>query len=498
MQQSKLITLLKQLNSRELSRFGDYVHSPFFNKHQEAQKLIVYLSKYVLNERKQHFLDKARVHKYLYPNKKYNNNILNTTVSKLLTLLHDFLVLTNNEDKRNQHLIKVLAELRKRKQNKDYRAILRKIAHSPESNYRNIEDLYWEKVAYHHELDLQFVTQGGRTYNENLQLKNDYLDLFFITKKLKIACDMVSRNIVIGSNYQYRLVDELLDYLDQPNSVYADQPTLIIYASVLRMLMLGQDGDSHFYKIKKLLLTHQATFSKVELKNIYDYLENHCIKGYNHSAKEKYLLEMLSISKYLVEHKINFVDGYLLDGDYKNIGSTAITAGDYEWAEQFIENYQHYLLPKHRSSVYSLLMAYLWYAKKEYRKALGALHNVTFTNYTYYIAAKVTQLRVYYETEEGEVLHSLSDAFRNYIRRNKQLTNTHKSLYENFIIVLRRSYKLLENKPYWSKEKVEREYLKLIDNIENMHPLGSRSWLRERASELQPESLKDTKNQAEN
>lgn len=497
MQQSKLITLLKHLNSRELSRFCDYVHSPFFNKHQEAQKLMVYLSKYLLDERKQHFLDKERVSKHLYPERQYNSNILNTTVSRLLSLLHDFLVLTNNEDKHNQHLIKVLAELRKRKQNKDYRAILRKIEHSPESDYRDIEDLYWEKVAYHKELDQQFVTQGGRTYNENLQLKNDNLDLFFITKKLKIACDMVSRNIVIGSNYQYRLVDELLDYLDQPNSVYAEEPTLVIYSSVLRMLLLGQEGDPQFYKVKKLLLEHQAMFSKAELKNIYDYLENHCIKRYNHSAEEKYLLEMLSLSKYLVEHKINFVDGYLLDGDYKNIGSTAITAGDYDFAEEFIENYQHYLLPEHRHSVYSLLMAYLWYAKKEYRKALGALHDVTFTNYTYYIAAKVTQLRVYYETEEGEALHSLSDAFRNYIRRNKHLANAHKSLYENFIIVLRRSYKLLENSPYWATEKVEKEYLALVHSIENIQPLGSRSWLRERVAELQPESLKVARNQVE-
>ena len=39
------------------------------------------------------------------------------------------------------------------------------------------------------------------------------------------------------------------------------------------------------------------------LDNIYDYLENHCIKRYNHVAKDKYLHEMLDISKYLVVSK---------------------------------------------------------------------------------------------------------------------------------------------------------------------------------------------------
>ncbi|MGH1339827.1 MAG: hypothetical protein ACRBFS_27150 [Aureispira sp.] len=498
MQQSKLVTLLKHLNSRELSRFCDYVDSPFFNKHQEAKKLVVYLSKYILNDRKQHFLDKERISKHLYPKRQYNSNILNTTVSRLLSLLHDFLVLTNNEDKHNQHLIKVLAELRRRKQNKDYRAILRKIDHSPESDYRDIEDLYWEKVAYHRELDRQFVTQGGRTYNENLQLKNDYLDLFFITKKLKIACDMVSRNIVIGSNYQYRLVDELLEYLDQPDSVYAEEPTLIVYAGLLRMLLLGQEGDEQFNQVKESLLEHRSTFSKEELKNIYDYLENHCIKRYNHVAEEKYLHEMLSISKYLVEYKINFVDGYLSDGDYKNIGTTAINLGDHEWAEQFIEQYQYSLLPKDRNSAYSLLMAYLYYAKMEYRKALEALHDVTFTNYTYHIGAKVIQLKVYYETEEGEALHSLSDAFRNYIRRSKKLTTAHKAIYENFTQLLSRSYRFLENHAYWNSEKVQREYKNLKEAVETTYPLANRTWLCERVAELQPESLKKAKNQSKN
>ncbi len=495
MQQSKLVLLLKHLNSRELSRFSDYVHSPFFNKHQEAQKLIVYLSKYLLDERKQHFLDKERVSKHLYPDRRYNSNILNTTVSRLLTLLHDFLVLTNNEDKYNQHLIKVLAELRKRKQTKDYRAILRKIDHSPESDYRDIEDLYWEKVAYHRELDRQFVTQGGRTYNENLQLKNDYLDLFFITKKLKIACDMLSRNIVIGSNYRYHLVDELLEYLDRPDSVYAEEPTLIIYAGLLRMLLLGQEGDEQFRRVKKSLLKHRDTFSKEELKNIYDYLENHCIRCYNHVAEDKYLHEMLEISKYLVKHKINFVDGYLSDGDYKNIGTTAINLGDYDWAAAFIEEYQHSLVPKDRHSAYSLLMAYLYYAKTEYRKALGALHDVVFTNYTYHIGAKVIQLKVYYETEEGEALHSLCDAFRNYIRRNKRLTTAHKAIYENFIQLLSRSYKFLENYPYWSDEKVSREYNALKEAVETTYPLANRSWLCERVAELQPKQPSEARNQ---
>ncbi len=215
MHKTKLVKLLEHLDSREFTRFSDYVNSPFYNKHEGVIKLCAYLSKYVAVPKKSHKLEKERIFKILFPGEKFNKSTLHSISSKLLGLLHDFLVITSHEEKRNAHHIKVLAELRQRKQFKDYDAIHRKILRNSDNLYTDVEGLYWEKFSYHKELDVNFLTQGGRTYNENLQLKNDFLDLFFITKKLKIACDMVSRNRIIGSDYKYRLVDELFVYLEQ-------------------------------------------------------------------------------------------------------------------------------------------------------------------------------------------------------------------------------------------------------------------------------------------
>ncbi|CAA6824234.1 MAG: Unknown protein [uncultured Aureispira sp.] len=479
MYKTKLVTLFQYLDSREITRFLDYVNSPFYNKHAEVKKLCAYLAKYIPNLKRQHRLEKERVFKHVYPNRPFDGNALHSISSKLLTLLHDYLVITAHEEKHNQHLIKILAELRHRKQFKDYDAILRKVERGEASAYTDIEDLYWEHFSYHKELDVNFITKGGRTYNENLQLKNDFLDLFFITKKLKVACDMVSRNIVIGSNYEYRLVDELLVYLEQENSPYGAEPTIKIYAAVLKMLLYGEKGDEEYFKVKKWLVAHQAIFSKLELKNIYDYLENHCIQRYNKTASEQYLKEMLDISKFLVQHEINFVDGYLSDGDYKNIGTSAINLGDYEWAAEFIETYKEALIPAYQKSAYSLLMGFLLYAKKEYGVALQALHNVVFTNYTYHIGAKMIQLKIYYEINEGEALYSLTDAFRNYLKRNKQLTEDRRVVYYNFINLIRRTYKLKESKEYQSDEKFNKERQKLELLFKETNPIASKTWLLE-------------------
>lgn len=484
MQHSKLTCLLRHLTSKELSRFEEYVYSPFFNKHQEVKRLCSYLNKYVLNEKKQHRLAKIKVFKHLYKERAFDANLLHGITAKLLVLLHDYLVTISQEaHQNNRHYIQILAQLRQRQQFKDYDAVLRKISRNTVHNYTDIEDWYWEKYKFHTELDTRFVHQGGRSYNDNLQLKSNYLDLFFIIKKLKLACDMINRNHVIGSDYTCRFLFELLAYIEQPNCPYADEPTVQIYTAIARMV-LDQDSDAQFGRIRALVLQHSKTFSKSELKNIYDYLEGHCIKRYNMTGQEHYLYDMLDISKYMVEHQINFINGYLQDSDYKNIGTTAINLGDYTWAENFIKSHADYVLPQHRNSVYSLLMGYLWYVRKAYRKALLVLHDVVFTNYTYHIGAKLIQIKIYYETEESEALYSLADAFKNYIQRNQQLTTSHKAAYNHFLQLLRHAYRILENRAYWKAEKVNRELQKLQQRLGATSVIASRSWLQAQIAAL--------------
>ena len=468
-----------------MTRFSDYVHSPFYNKHVEVRKLCLYIIKYIGDPKKQRHLEKERIFKHLYPDKSFDGNSLHSIASKLLVLLHNFLVITAHEENENAYLLRLLAELRQRKQYKDYNAILRKMEKEKATSYEDVEDLYWEKFSYHKELDVNFVTQGGRSYNDNLQKKNDFLDLFFITKKLKIACDMVSRNAVIGSNYQYHLVDELFVYLEQPNSSYAQEPTIKIYAATLKMLLHGENSTEEYFKVKEWLVEYREIFSNSELKNIYDYLENYCIHKYKkNTASDKYLREMLDISKFLVERQINYVDGYLLDGDYKNIGTSAINLGDYEWAKEFIESYKDALIPQVRESVYSYLLAFLLYSTKDYKGALEALYNVVFTNWTYHAGAKMIQLRIYYELDEGEALYSLTDAFRNYLKRNKQLTDKHRTPFYNFINLTKRAYKLKEQRAYLRKDKFEKEAKKLEAFFETATPVASKIWLAEGIEEL--------------
>ena len=484
---SKLVNLLGHLNSRECTRFLDYVHSPFYNKHQEVKYLCAYLVKYIQDPKKLHRLDKHKILLHLYPGKNAKVSQLHAVANKLLSLLQDFLVVTAQEFKKNNHYIHVLAELRKRKQFKDYEAILRKIYSKDVDVYEASEDLYWEKFNYHRELDINFITKGWRSYNQNLQLKNEYLDLFFITKKLKIACDMVNRNRILGSNYKISLVDELFDFLDETETQFSEEPIIRIYRTTLKMLLQVDQTDTGYHKVKQLLSRYRDLFSRMELKVIYDYLVNYCIQQYNkNTANDFYLLEILDISKYLVKHQINYVDGFLPESDYKNIGTTAINLNDFDWAKTFIQKYKNDVPGVNRNSAHAYLMAFLNYASKDYAAALTFLQDVHFTNWTYQSGAKLLQMRIYYETKAYEALFSLADAFRNYLKRNLKMTEQHKNPYQNFIKVTRKMCKLAEQADYISATRYQTEYTKMYQSFESVKTVASKQWLQECMLQLAP------------
>ena len=90
MLEAKLIQLLRKFTTRQRTRFKEYVHSPYFNKHKTVMQLCNYLLKYAPDfEHKD--LSKQQVFQHLFPKKTYSETKLYTYSSNLLSLLNDFL-----------------------------------------------------------------------------------------------------------------------------------------------------------------------------------------------------------------------------------------------------------------------------------------------------------------------------------------------------------------------------------------------------------------------
>src|SRR5947209_8944843 len=90
MYRSSLIELLKTFSKQEMKDFGEYVHSPFFNKNINVSKLYAHIRKYH-PELKEDKIEKEYTFRKIYNTSKYNDSLMRGTMFRLAKLAEDFI-----------------------------------------------------------------------------------------------------------------------------------------------------------------------------------------------------------------------------------------------------------------------------------------------------------------------------------------------------------------------------------------------------------------------
>jgi hypothetical protein len=119
---SKLLSILRKLNTRERTRFKEYVASPFFNKHKGLIKLCDYLFEYTPLFNHENLSQKAAF-AAIFPDEKYSEQLIYTLLSNLLELMNGFLAqieFGNNELAQKRLAMKAL---RNRKESKQWLSV---------------------------------------------------------------------------------------------------------------------------------------------------------------------------------------------------------------------------------------------------------------------------------------------------------------------------------------------------------------------------------------
>ena len=482
MQNSKLIELLEQLDSRTLTRFGDYVASPYFNKHQTIIKLCDYLIKQAPSFRNKAKLEKTRVFKNICPSLPFDNKSFHRLTSQLLQLLHNFLIDDAWQEQKNERIVLLLEQLRNYKLEKHYRSTERQYQQQLSKSKINHSEYHENQYKFYRELDLQFVDQGGRAYNENLQLANDYLDHFFILEKLKMACDMANRNKVIQANYRWSIMEGIEQHLQL--GIEHFPPIIQIYYAIFRMLTNAPDKAEEIYQeFRHLLNRYAKDFTKEDTMETYGYALNYAIGQINKKGAI-YLSEALELYLYLVESEAIFVGGYLEPQEYKNIVTLGLRLKKYDWAETFIENYRTKLPADVRNNVYKYNLASLQHSRGDYSNALQTLHNVDFINPTYYLGTKIIQLKIFYELNETEALFSLVEACQSYLRRSNTIADYQKKSTANLMKFAKKLCKIKEQKNFVDKSKTQVLLEKLKMDIQACSFVANRDWLTQNLQAL--------------
>lgn len=480
MENSKLIDALRQLSTRERSKYRELVYSPYFNKNKKVRALVDCCLQHA-PEFENGALAKQRLfHKVFDPSEPYEELRLNNVISDALRLLYLFLgqqrIMAHEHRWRpyqmeallSRHLAKHLPATERRLQRLTTQDKLRSHAH------------FYDRHRTETLIDRSTLLQKGREYSSHLQEASNALDRFYWCSKLRIACDMASRNRVINAAYECHLLDELRRIYQNQPSVLADQPTIQLYYQALEMITTEE--EINYRTFRQLLGQHGTLLSIEEQYDLYDYAQNYCVKQIN-SGNPDYYANILDLYKSMIEQDLLLRDGYLTQWSYINIITAGLRLRDFKWTEWFIYAHKEQLTPKARENVFTYSLAALYFEQSDYHRALQTLQGVTFSDVFYHLSAKIIQLKSYYELEEHEAFLSLWEASRKLLRRNRQLSTYQIKSNQQFLKLARRLHQLAMKAPTLTSSQLASTTQQLGQLLDEEQSIANRSWLKGKLEE---------------
>ncbi|MBK7938094.1 MAG: hypothetical protein IPJ82_13815 [Lewinellaceae bacterium] len=328
---------------------------------------------------------------------------------------------------------------------------------------------YWEAGEMLHS------RQPRRTAGEHLRRQVETLFHTHILEKLQLSVAMLSRNTlaVLGPDEMPQWQNDLQE-VRSDKGLIAALPVAEVYFAAQDLLL--RPSPETFVALTTGLDTHHPHFQKDELNALYQCALNYCIRRINDGRPEAYN-DALALYRTLLDRGLLLQNGRLSQWTYKNIATTGLRNGAFDWTEKFLTDYRDALLPAERDNAFAFNLATLYFEKQDFTHALRTLQNVEFTDITYHVGAKILQLKSFYLLDETEALQSLLDATERWLRRNKSMSAFGKTTNLHFLMILRQLNHWKQKKGRISAVKLEKERLQLFEKVTRLQPLANRDWI---------------------
>jgi len=469
---TKLIQYLSKFSKSELSEFKDFVHSPYFNKHQKTKQLLDYILQ------RPHWnstnLNKEQVFKNVFPGKPYHEQHLSNLISYLLKLVRRFYgqkQMEKNEVDQKLHLMEIALQS---KQKKLYTLTSKKTLKVFEDTKILDSSYFFQQSRFQRLEDNYDLEYGKRMSGEYLQQALEYFDVYFIGEKLKMTCQMLARKQVTGRNYSFSIMEELILFLEKESEKFSTIPSVWIYYLIYKM-MTAPNADLYF-QLKNQLKQQVKHFHPQEGRDLYTHALNYCIGQLNlgvaHFRKEAFELYQQMLSNGLLHIKDT-----LPNWDYTNIVSLGCELQEYNWIEHFIFEQKDQLPKDQKENTFRYNLAAFYYSQKRYDEAIEHLQQVEFSEVYYNLLTRILLIKIYFENQNSKALEYALETFRIFLLRTKQLEDNRRKSGVNLIRFTRKLSRIMEQKNILSKKDYLKKLQTLQAQIEEHTKVLNRSWL---------------------
>lgn len=465
---------LEVLNSRELRNFGDFVHSPFFNKHRETMVLFDFLYQ---KKGEWDVLTKREIFSAVFFKDPYQEGKINDLMSYLMVLLNKYLGQLAYEKSGYESFFMVegpmernmrrLFQINSRKERK-------KIEKSPVK-----DDTYYLKLSEIDRINDYYYSTIDKEHSPvYLETSDRRLETWFIIRKLRAACDMLNRKMIYDYDYDLGILNHLLTYLKERWDYFGEVLLIRIYYEVLTAFLTPQEPE-HFLKLVDLIEKDRDKFNQSDTLMMFDLAINLGINFINLDEK------MYGETTFKL-YQLAIEDGFHLDNQeihhmwFKNIITLACKLRYFEWAKDFMDTNRGFLNPEIRNNAYNFNLGQLYYHQQNYNEALKLLNKVNFENVFYQMNAKIMQIKIFFNLKEYGVLLSFLESYRLYLIRIKKVSSARIKMTQNFVKYTRKFVYLLKSAPLHKRKNLQKKLQKLKEELlETESPILTKEWLME-------------------
>ncbi len=442
MENLKLITLLRTFSKGEFRELGRFVRSPLYNRHEGVLQLFSYLRKEI--EEGKGPIKKEKVMKKLFTGKAASVQDLHYLNSYLLKAIEQYMAWAEWQKEESEWGIYLLRAYQKRGLEKPFGQHLKKTVQQHQKQplrnatyFRKKYLLEWEENS--------FSVVEGRGKEFTLQNLSNTLEQAFIAEKLKIACSLLSHQAVTQKDYDFGILDGVLQYVEQRE--FEKEPAIAVNYHSYKALT-NVEEDDHFQALKSLLLENSDCFTLGELRDGHTIAINCCIKRIN-LGKQGFFKEIFDMYKSGLELDVFLTNGQLGPRTYGNITLSGLKLNEFDWVHEFVHAYKSKLPEHQRDSYFNYNLACYYYALGDYRKAMPLYQQIESVDLFNNLSAKTTLAKMYFELKEFDALDHLLNSFKTFIYRKKDL-GYHR---DNFLSMISLMQKLMALKPYAKEEK---------------------------------------------
>lgn len=413
MKQTKIEELYSSFTKQDINSIEELLRCQAFDNNEILISIHSYFAQNITETQP---LDKKELFTLIYGAKApYNDLKLRVYLSKMTKLLEKYIVLKNYENFPIAEL-NILNNYYKRHH------LDKSIAISFKSLPESVFQSYEEKLFYDYQYNMRKLDYVFAEFsNDNTLFTNQFEDVLnsqakyksFLT--LKGLCEYL--NFSQKFKYEKDMSKDEMSVLDLIEKREELEDMIQAYLSVY--LLLKNTDESEFLNLKNIVLGESLVQFEENNRAILTHLQNFCIKMIN-SGKSEYLAHLFDIYKYGLKYYVT--KGDLNSANFRNIVFCALQTGQLDWAEQFIEKYHIMVDEDELQNSYNFNYARIYFQKKEYKKSMRQLLQVTYEDPFYASTARILLIKCYFELNDTLPLLSCCSSLNQFFHRNKSFT----------------------------------------------------------------------------